>query len=252
MAEDDLMRYLNLDCLGMLDHQAFRTKQPYPWIDIQGSLTREAFDRLRETLPDVSLFHRDEGGTRGHGQAYHDRYLLHYQPDLPLAAPWKEFIAELKGKGYQDFLCRMLDRPPSRPRIILTMEWYYGWRGCGVSPHCDARRKLATHILYFNTQEDWQTNWGGRILIMDDQGQKKPHSAPSFDQLGVAASIDPRGNGSLLFKRTERSWHGVRPLECPPGNLRKLFLVTINAPTLQVLWRRLRGKDPDGHRIRAA
>jgi hypothetical protein len=31
---------------------------------------------------------------------------------------------------------------------------------------------------------------------------------------------------------------------------RDLFLVTVNAPTLQVLWRRLRGKDPDGYLLK--
>jgi len=41
----------------------------------------------------------------------------------------------------------------------------------------------------------------------------------------------------------------VRPLNCPEGQLRKLFIVTINLPTFQVWWRRVRGKDPDGYRI---
>jgi hypothetical protein len=53
-----------------------------------------------------------------------------------------------------------------------------------------------------------------------------------------------------LGKRTEHSWHGVRPLQCPPDILRKLFIVTINLPTLQVWWRRMRGKDPDGYRAK--
>jgi hypothetical protein len=34
--------------------------------------------------------------------------------------------------------------------------------------------------------------------------------------------------------------------------LRKIFSVTINIPTLQVWWRRVRGKDPDGFRLSAA
>jgi hypothetical protein len=32
--------------------------------------------------------------------------------------------------------------------------------------------------------------------------------------------------------------------------LRKLFIVTINVPTIQVLWRRVRGKDPDGYPLK--
>jgi hypothetical protein len=137
--------------------------------------------------------------------------------------------------------------------LILTLEWYYAWQGCAVSPHCDARRKLATHIFFFATDEDWPRKWGGDVLMLDDEGRFKAHSAPGFDDLKVAASLDLRKNGSLLFERTEHSWHGVRPLKPPnPDVLRKLFIVTVNIPTFQVWWRRVRGKDPDGYRFRVA
>ena len=210
---------------------------------IPGTLTDEGFQRLHESLPDVAMFDRIVGAKRGYGQAPHNRYILHYKPTIELPLPWKEFIAELQGEIYQDFLRRML----GSHRFLLTMEWYYAWQGCSVSPHCDARRKLATHIFYFNTEEDWDETWGGQILILDDEGRFKPHSAPTFDDLKIAAKLLPRGNASLLFQRTRHSWHGVRPLQCPPKTLRKLFIVTINVPTLQVWWRRVRGKDPDGH-----
>jgi hypothetical protein len=242
------MQYLNHGRIGGMSCEAFQKQQPYPWVNIQDSLTSEGFEQLRSTLPDISLFEKKVGVKRAHGQGYHDRAILHYRPGVPLAKPWLEFIEEIQGKNYESFIRRMLGLQLNN-RIILTMEWYYGWQGCGVSPHCDARRKLATHIFYFNTEADWETSWGGNVLIMDDGGRFKAHSAPDFDDLQVAAELDPRGNGSLLFMRTEHSWHGVRPLQSPPGPLRKLFIVTINAPTFQVWWRRVRGKDPDGYRI---
>jgi hypothetical protein len=242
------MQYLNESCLTGLSDESFRNQRPYPWVNIQNPLSQAAFEELRKTLPDIGLFDKKVGVKRAHGQGYHDRALLHYRPGLPLARPWQEFIAEIQGNVYDTFIRRMLGRPAGK-RIIMTMEWYYGWQGCGVSPHCDAQRKLATHLFYFNTEADWETAWGGNILIMDDEGRRKAHSAPEFDDLKVAASLDPRGNGSLLFMRTEHSWHGVRPLQSPPGPLRKLFIVTLNQPTLQVWWRRLRGKDPDGYPI---
>jgi hypothetical protein len=244
------MPYLNQETIDSVSGEAFQKQRPYPWVNIQGTLTPEGFERLRETLPDFSSFERKVGVKRAYGQGPHDRGILHYRPGLELPAPWKEFVAELQGESYQLFLRRMLNLPPSK-RIILTMEWYYAWQGCSVSPHCDARRKLATHIFYFTTEADWDTSWGGQILILDDGGRFKAHSAPAFDELGVAAALDPRGNASLLFQRMEHSWHGVRPLQCPPDILRKLFIVTINLPTVQVWWRRLRGKDPDGYRIKA-
>lgn len=245
------MEYLNRACIEGVSAQAFQKQHPYPWVDIQGSLTQQGYEQLRATLPNVSLFDKKVGVKRAYGQGYHDRYILHYLPSVPVAEPWKEFIAELHQAPYQTFLRRMFGFRPGK-RLILTLEWYYAWQGCAVSPHCDARRKLATHIFYFNTEEDWESSWGGQILMLDDGKRLHPHSAPSFDELGVGGSIDPRGNGSLLFQRTEHSWHGVRPLQPPPGQLRKLFIITVNIPTWQVVWRRIRGKDPDGYRLRAA
>jgi hypothetical protein len=239
------MQYLNRDRIETLSDETYRRQQPYPWVSIPAALTLEGFERLRTTLPEVELFDRKVGVKRGYGQAPHDRYILHYKPGMELPEPWKDFVAELHGNVYQTFLRRMLG-----PRkFILTFEWYYAWQGCSVSPHCDARRKLATHIFYFNTDTDWDMDWGGQILILDDNKRFKPHSAPAFDDLAVSAALVPRGNESLFFQRTEHSWHGVRPLQCPPNSLRKLFIVTVNVPTFQVWWRRMRGKDPDGYRV---
>ena len=240
------MSFLNPEVLARQSEESFRAQHPYPWTHMDATLTPEGYEQLRATLPDVSSFDRKVGVKRAHGQKPHDRNILHYHPSMQLPEPWKHFIRELHGQDYQNFLQRML----GPRRYILTLEWYYAWQGCSVSPHCDARRKLATHIFYFNAEEDWQREWGGDILILEDAGRFRAHSAPDFDDLRVAASLMPRGNRSLFFARTEHSWHGVRPLQCPPGVLRKLFIVTVNVPMLQVWWRRVRGKDPDGYPLR--
>lgn len=242
------MDYLNRACLAAVSAEGFRGRQPYPWTTLDGSLTPQGYEALRQSLPAVEGFDRQVGIRRSYGQAPHDRYLLHYRPGLELAPPWQEFLAELQGSVYKEFLRRVLG-----PRTFIpTFEWYFAWEGCAVSPHCDAARKLATHIFYFNTEGDWDAAWGGEILILDSERRFKAHSAPQFDELKVAASLEPRGNGSLVFERTPHSWHGVRPLRCPPGQLRKLFIVTINVPSFQVWWRRMRGKDPDGFRLQRA
>lgn len=246
------MSCLNHANLSTVSPASFQAQKPYPWAHMRDTLLQEGWDTLRATLPDISQFQRMIGVKRAHGQAPHNRGILHYVDGMECAEPWKEFIAELHGKDYDAFLRRMLGLAPGQ-KILLTMEWYYAWQGCSVSPHCDARRKLATHIFFFADDEDWPHEWGGDILILDDEGRYQPHSAPGFDDLKVAASLDLRKNGSLLFRRTDHSWHGVRPLQSPdPGVYRKLFIVTVNVPTLQVWWRRVRGKDPDGFRLRAA
>jgi hypothetical protein len=244
------MNYLNYSNLQAVSDEAFRTRKPYPWARIQDTLTEEGWIKLRDNLPDISQFRMLIGVERAYGQAPHNRGILHYREGMACAEPWKEFIAELNGKAYDSFLRRMLGLKPEQ-KVILTMEWYYAWQGCSVSPHCDARRKLATHIFFFANDEDWPREWGGDILILDDEGRYKAHSAPKFDELKVAASLDLRKNGSLLFQRSEHSWHGVRPLQSPRKDIyRKLFIVTVNIPTFQVWWRRIRGKDPDGYRFK--
>jgi hypothetical protein len=241
------MNYLDNTNLEAVSAAAFQAQKPYPWSYVRNILTEQGWNSLRASLPDIAEFDVMVGVKRAHGQAPHNRGILHYRAGMACAEPWKEFISELQGPEYDSFLRRMLGLKPSQ-NIILTMEWYYAWNGCSVSPHCDARRKLATQIFFFANDEEWPREWGGDILILDDEGRYKAHSGPTFDDLKISASLDLRNNGSLLFKRTEHSWHGVKPLQSPDPNIyRKLFIVTVNIPTFQVWWRHVRGKDPDGY-----
>ena len=160
------------------------------------------------------------GVKRAFGQGYHDRFILHYHPSLDLAQPWREFIDELHGPTYES-LVRRLFGLRRNARFVLTLEWYYAWQGCGVSPHCDARRKLGTHIFYFNTDADWDANWGGRILIMDDGKRLKTHSAPSVRRPGRCRLARPARerqpdlpeNGPFLARRAAPGVSGRPPAQ---------------------------------------
>jgi len=237
------MMYLNEEQLRAIDPVTFRSRQPYPWINPEGVLTEEGYQRLLEALPDVTLFTPLFGGERVYGQQSHDRFSLEYRDDLTVAEPWKEFIAELQGKDYQDFLRRLL-RLHSFELLFL---WHYTPNGCSVSPHCDSRRKLGSHIFYFNTAQDWDPAWGGETLILDDGGGFNRKSAPHFDDFERVTAAEALGNRSLLFTRTDHSWHGVHKIRCPEGHLRKVFIVVISRCTpIDCLWRVL-GKAPKGY-----
>ncbi len=240
------MEYLSRERIEQIDPATFWNRPAFPWLNMQAFLTDEAYRRLCETLPNVNLFEPTFGIKRGHGQVSHDRYALQYRESLDIAPTWKDFIAVLQGETYWSFLRRMFGLPAGK-RLPLTLHWHYAPRGCSVSPHCDASRKLGSHIFYFNTEEDWDPRWGGQTLALDDEGRFRPHSAPEFDDFRGVATAEIMGNQSFIFKRTNHSWHGVRPLTCPPGQFRKVFIVVISRLTLQVRLRRLRGKDPDGY-----
>lgn len=246
------MSYIDTDRMAEIAGQsaAFVARQPYPWLGMQGVVREDGFHRLCAELPALSLFDRQFGQARGYGQQGHDRYALQYNPrlDCSLSAAWRDFIAELQGGAYSAFLRRMYGLGPHE-RFVLSMHWHFAPNGTSVSPHTDARRKIGSHIFYFNTQEDWDPAWGGQTVVLDDGGDRAAHSSPGFDDIPQVAMSTILGNQSFMFKRTEHSWHAVRPIACPPDHLRKVFIVVINRVNFQVVWRRLRGKDPDGYRL---
>ena len=217
-------QYIDYDRLAHFDSEAFQQRSPYPWLNERGLLHDAAFETLRTAHPTTECFQRRFGEQRKFGQQSHDRYSLEYSDDLEVAAPWREFVAELRAAPYQQWLAGML----GTRHFSLTFHWHYTPAGCSVSPHCDAKHKLGSHIFYFNTSADWDASWGGETVILDDEGRFKRRSNPSFSDFSSATPSRSIGNYSLLFNRNGNSWHGVRPLTCPKDALRKVFIVVIN------------------------
>ncbi len=218
------MRYLDLNRLNAIDPASFQAQQPYPWINPRGLLTPEGYHRLLAHLPVQEQFTPSSGRQRAHGQRSHDRFMLAYHDVLPVAQEWKDFIAELRGSTYQDFLGRLL----GTRAFELRFHWHYTPRGCSISPHCDAKYKLGSHIFYFNTEQDWDPSWGGQTLLLNDGGRFPRNSAPEIEEFESVSASHAMGNSSLLFARNGRSWHAMRPLQCPADRLRKVFIVVVS------------------------
>ena len=233
---------LDANTLASITTDQFRKADPYPWLNPEGILTQEGFDTLRLNMPPLDVMKASFGRKRSHGQKPHDRYALEYRPDLEIHPAWHEFVAELNGPVYQDWLARLF----ATRRFRLTYHWHYAPRGASVSPHCDAKRKIGSHIFYFNTDDEWSADWGGETVVLDDGGRFSRASAPDFDEFDRSWSANAMGNRSLLFQRQGNSWHGVKTLTCPEDRLRKVFIIVVNADTLTGRIRRLFHK-PDGY-----
>ena len=216
--------YLDFERIHHIDPVAFRSREAYPWINPEQFLTDTGYQRLLETLPDISFFEPRFGVKRAHSQQSHDRFTLEYDDNLDVARPWKEFVAELRGKDYRALLHRLI----GVRSFELSFHWHYTPSGCSVAPHCDAKRKLGSHIFYFNTFQDWDPTWGGETLIFDDGGRFDRKSAPGFNDFERVITSQVLGNRSLLFARKEHSWHGVREIHCPENHMRKVFIVVID------------------------
>jgi len=222
------LSYLDPDRMAAVDEAAFQNAAPYPWLNPAGLLQEHAYQTLLAELPSIELFTPSFGKARKHGQRSHDRYSLEYSPDLPIADAWHEFIGELKSDAYRGFLARLI----GNNHFDIRFHWHYTPSGCEVSPHCDAKWKLGSHIFYFNTAEDWDPAWGGETVILDDEGRFSERSAPEFSDFPRAMDSESVGNHRLLFIRNGRSWHGVRELTCPDGYMRRVFIVVIRRRSL--------------------
>jgi len=207
------MTYLNSDCIEQVSSSAFQTQKPYPWAHMQDTLTGEGWERLRADLPDMSQFNRMVGVKRSHGQAPHNRGILHYRDGMDVAESWKDFIAELHGKAYDAFLRHMLGLEPDQ-QIILTMEWYYAWQGCSVSPHCDARRAFEAFVKRHRAERIGPERGVRRIYValleaqleeLDNAKHKRHRADAEDDDWCVAFHAVLRILSTLLAKRPTTS-----------------------------------------------
>lgn len=213
--------FLDAAALDAVDGEAFQAAEPFPFAVLDRMLTPAGYDALAANLPDPADFAKTFGRRRAHGQASHDRFVLQYTRWVRIPPVWQRFVAELKSKAYRQFVSRLLGRDD----FMLHFHWHYTPNGCSVSPHCDAPWKLGSQIFYLNTDRDWRPEWGGQTLVLDDAGRFQAGSAPSYDDFARTIPSGPIGNTSLIFGRNERSWHAVRPLQCPEDALRKVFIV---------------------------
>ena len=226
------MSYLDLERLEALDPIAYQKRDPYPYVNPEGLLHDEAHRNLVENLPPLELFEKIHGKKRAHGQKSHDRFTLEYEDGLPLPSPWQEFIDELRDRPYRALLCRLTGAPD----LDLRFHWHWTTVGESVSPHCDAKRKLGSHIFYLNNEKEWDPSWGGETVVLDDDGRFSRSSAPEFEDFDEVVHARATGNWSLIFTRRGNSWHGMNEIVCPEGHFRKVFIVVLDKPRF---WRRL-------------
>jgi Rps23 Pro-64 3,4-dihydroxylase Tpa1-like proline 4-hydroxylase len=64
-------------------------------------------------------------------------------------------------------------------------------------------------LVYFN--KDWKEEYGGYLDLWDE------------DVKHCLGRFAPKFNRAAGFATSARSWHGVTPVKCPPGRVRKSF-----------------------------
>lgn len=229
---------INYEKLAEFDKKMFYEKETFPFASFYELLTPKSFQQLISNFPNIEKFKKNENLTRKYNQRPHNRYYLSYKKsaetsdNLPgfikhqeLSKSWQQFIDELESTQYQQFIKQILGVSTFNVKYV----WHIGINGSEVSPHCDVEDKLGTHIFYFNTNQDWQEEWGGATVILDEKQVSALN--PDFSDFKTKTSVPFLDNHSLLFKNVPDFWHGVERLNCPEGKHRRIFSVIFETPT---------------------
>lgn len=152
---------------------------------------------LQASFPDQGYAHFvKRGGAKEHD--LHGRRLLPPDRESGLAPVWLQLSSELHGVDYRQALSELAEIPLDGLELEITL-----WRqefGGFAGPHLDNPAKRLVNLIYLS-ERDWRPEDGGCLRFL--------HSNDLDD---VAAEILPHLGTSVVFLRSETSWHGYKPI----------------------------------------
>jgi Rps23 Pro-64 3,4-dihydroxylase Tpa1-like proline 4-hydroxylase len=115
-------------------------------------------------------------------------------------------MTEIRSSRYRDSLRRLTGIDLRDCVLEARLDRYSV--GCWVEPHFDRPDNGVTHLFYFN--DPWQVSWNGEFRVLRGSNMEN-HARRVFPYLGT----------SVIMVRSERSWHGVPPVNerCPHDRL---------------------------------
>lgn len=119
--------------------------------------------------------------------------------ELDVGGTFATLIAEMDGPAFRDLIESKFGVALAERPTMFTVRGRCH-RGDGKI-HTDTGTKIITVLLYLN--QAWEAD-GGRLRIL---------RSPTLDD--AAEEVSPTGGTLLVFRRSERSWHGHQPFEGP-------------------------------------
>ena len=203
------IRPLDLDAL----RSTFRAAQPFPFVAIDGFLRPEFADELNRTYPSVA-----EAERTGHTfDAVNERGKTQVTAAEGFPDPVRRLNEVL---AHPDWLAA-LSHVTGIPELLADEKLVGGGMhvmrsGALLDVHVDfnllpdrpLHRRL--NILVFMNQ-GWQSAWGGGLELWDAAVEHRAHR------------FLPELNRCVIFETSQRSFHGVEPVTCPPDRARRSF-----------------------------
>jgi hypothetical protein len=166
---------------------------PYEYLIVPGFLSPESVRAINASYPRI-----DKGGS----------YPIER---LEESMAIKAVIDELDGPEFEAAIAEKFGVDLAGRPKMYSLRGYT--RAKDGQIHTDSKDKIITVLLYLN--EDWRQP-GGRLRILRDG-----HDVENF-----AAEVAPDNGTLLVFRRSDRSWHGHHPFEGPRRSLQMNWMTS--------------------------
>lgn len=183
------MSYLNLDKLRATNVES----EPYEYLVVPGFLSPDVIHKINTTYPKI-----EKGGSFPI-DSLEENMLI------------KSVIAELDDKPFEDLIAEKFGVALSGRPKMYSLRGYT--RAKDGSIHTDSKDKIITVLVYLN--ENWLQP-GGRLRILRD--------GKNVDNF--VAEVPPDNGTLLVFKRSDKSWHGHHPFEGPRRSLQMNWMTS--------------------------
>lgn len=126
-----------------------------------------------------------------------------------LRPPWRELTRSLLSESY----CRFIEDRTGANLVgtSLKVRLYSYVGGDWMSPHTDPADRASTHLIYLS--EHWRSDWGGALQFLS-----------TSDSHDVVHELVPRLNVSVIFQRSESSFHAVTGVKVGVKEVRQVVI----------------------------
>lgn len=189
---------LNLNAISNIKMES----EPYKWGFIPEVFNSpDIASKLANTFPNDGYSHYTRHSTAKNYNT-HGRFLIkmgHNTIHKPDSQPslWKQLAHEFLSTEYTQAV-----EEATGVNLNGTHLEAVFWRlpqGSVIDPHLDNPLKRISHLFYFN--ESWNVNDGGCLRILK-----------SWNIEDCADEFPPLKNTSVLLVRSNKSWHGYKPI----------------------------------------
>lgn len=170
------MSQLNLAAL----EKAPLRSDPFEYTIVPGFLSDETLTEIENNYPDIM-----KGGS----------YPL---DSVSVSAPLQSLVGALDGPEFEAAIEKKFNVPLRGQPKMYSLRGYC--RRSDGKIHTDSKDKIITVLLYLN--RDWREE-GGKLRML-----RSGHDLDDY-----AEEVPPDNGTLLVFRRSEKSWHGHGPFE---------------------------------------